>query len=142
MRKITKAIAVMVTVCMCLCSPATALLVHCQSETDIELYNIAILKNNCSFNINSDGLATCYSTVSAQNGYTVQVVMQLQQKGTGMWKTVQSWNDTDESFVVLDKTYQVEKGYDYRLMVVYIAYDSNGNQVESFYDMSSVVEYK
>lgn len=142
MRKITKAIAVMITVCMCLCSPVTAKLVHCQEETGMGLYNVAVTMRNYNFNIDSNGTATCYSNATIRTGYTVQVVMQLQQKGTGMWKTVQSWNGTDDSFVVLDETHQVEKGYNYRLMVVYIAYDSDGNKVESFYDTSSVVEYK
>ncbi|MBQ8541317.1 MAG: hypothetical protein IJ435_07575 [Clostridia bacterium] len=127
-------------VVLCVCLSLSALCIYAQ-EPDISPYNIAIISTDLSFSINSTGVASCYGSVSVRAGYTVRLVMQLQQKGS-MWKTVQSWNGTDSAVVAFDETYQVEKGYEYRLMNVYIAYDADGNQVEAFYDTSNIVEYK
>lgn len=141
MRKIKRMVAVVLAFCMVMCSCPFNIMA--QAYDSVGLYNIAILKTSYIFDITLNGQATCYGQVCARDGYNVQLTMQLQQKTkSGMWKTIQSCNATDTSIAVLDETYQVEKGYDYRLMVVYIAYDSNGNKVESFYDLSNVIRYE
>ncbi len=127
-------------VCLCICLAFSSLCISAE-ETDTSPYNIAITGNRLSFSISSTGIASCHGDVSVRAGYTVQLTMQLQQKGS-MWKNVQSWTGTDAYSVVFDETYQVEKGHTYRLMNVYIVYDANGNIVESLYDLSPTVEYK
>lgn len=112
-----------------------------EDNNGIETYNIAISKTVYNFDIDANGTATCYSLVNVAQGYTVELTMQLQQR-VGMWKTVQKWTDKNTYYAALDKTCQVEKGYDYRLLVVYVAYDSEGEKVESFYDVSNIKTYK
>ncbi|MBQ6794815.1 MAG: hypothetical protein IJO83_01575 [Clostridia bacterium] len=124
---------------LCICLAFSSLCISAE-ESDVSPYNIAVIDSTCSFNINSTGIASCHGDVSVRAGYTVQLIMQLQQKGS-MWRTVQSWTGTDAYSVVLDETYQVEKGHTYRLMNVYIVYDADGNRVESLYDLSPNLEY-
>ena len=143
--KLKKVIAIVTLICICVSMPSFGVMADdIVSEQDyvfdVAPYNIAITKRDYDFVINSDGKAQCYGEVTVCPEYTVKLVMQLQKKSS-MWTTVQSWSETNSSFVVLDKEYSVEKGYSYRLMNVYIAYDSQGNQVESFYDISDVIEY-
>ncbi|MBQ3109807.1 MAG: hypothetical protein IJC69_01515 [Clostridia bacterium] len=144
MLKIKRVIALIATLCMISCSSCISAMATEQFDyqsSEATPYNVAITRTSYSFDISSSGIASCYGSVSVRAGYTVRLVMQLQQKGS-MWRTVQSWNGTDSTNVTFDETYQVEKGYDYRLMNVYIAYDADGNQVEAFYDTSNIVEYK
>lgn len=144
MFKNKKIIVFAMVVCMLMCSFSGNILAQESDSLNcndaIGMRNIAIRNNFYSFEINEEGNAVCISSVEVGSGYTVQLTMQLQQK-TGMWKTIKSWTNRDSYYVTFDEMYQVEKGHDYRLMVVYIAYDSNGNQVESFYDLSSVIRY-
>ncbi|MBR5535937.1 MAG: hypothetical protein IKU60_04735 [Clostridia bacterium] len=141
MRKIKKMVAVVLVICMIVCSCHFNIMA--QAYDSVGLYNIAIRGTYYDFTSGENGTVNCCSSVTVGQGYTVQLTMQLQQKTkSGMWKNVQSWTNMDTYYVVFDETYQVEKGYDYRLMVVYIAYDSNGNQVESFYDVSNVIRYE
>ena len=125
---------------LCICIAFLGMSI-CTKANEAAPYNIAVTAHVSSFSINEAGLASCYSSASVRDGYTIQTTMQLQQKKS-MWKNVQSWTNTDTSYVVFDETYQVEKGYDYRLMAVYIAYDSEGNQVEAFYDLSDIISYR
>lgn len=145
MFKNKKIIVFALVVCMLMCSFSGNILAQESDSLNcndaIGMRNIAIRNNFYNFEINENGNAVCISSVEVGNDYTVKLTMQLQQK-TGMWKTINSWTNRDSYYVAFDETYQVEKGYEYRLMVVYIAYDSNGNEVESFYDLSNVVRYE
>ncbi len=112
-----------------------------KTEDGIELYAIALADKRYSFGIESDGTAKCYAYAKVAGDYTLKMTMQLQQN-VGMWKNVETWQGDGSIRVSLDEKYQVEKGYSYRLMVVYVVYDSEGKKAESFYDLSDIVAYK
>lgn len=137
MFKLKKITAIAMAICVIVCGNAQSI----SAEEYVQPYNIAIGSTNYGFSISASGEAVCFSKVEIIKGYTAQLTMQLQQKA-GVWKTIQTWSDSSTYYVVHDEKYQVEKGYDYRLMVVYVAYDSEGKKVESFYDLSDIVEYK
>lgn len=140
-RKIKQLISFLIIVCMSIGYVGVSALATEISDVEVSPYNIAVTNTYYDFNIDDSGNASCYGRVSVRTGYTVKLIMQLQKKGS-MWVTVQSWNDTGTGFVVLDKEHVVDGGNKYRLMLIYNAYDANGNVVESLYDLSNVVEYK
>ena len=80
--------------------------------------------------INSSGLASCGASVSAYPGTDkVKISMYLQRYNSG-WSTVQHWTkEAAGTYVSLAKNYYVTKGYNYRLLVYFYAYE--GSAVES-----------
>ena len=73
------------------------------------------------------------------DGYEAYVKVELQQKNGTSWTTIKTWTDRDTDYAMVSRYYAVTSGYQYRLKLTHIAYDSNGNLIESIPDYSDIV---
>lgn len=112
-----------------------------QESVNIQPRYSALYSSIGSLSISSKGEATCKSTTRTQSNYFAKTKMELQ-KYTSNWSTIKKWESTNEISTSLSKTYNVAKGYSYRLKTTHYALDSNGNVVESVVKYSSTVSYK
>lgn len=100
----------------------------------------AIQSISTKLTIDRWGKASCVATVKLEDGYTADVTMELQQYYVG-WITIKSWSDSGGPIIEMIKTYYVESGYDYSVVVTVDVYDSNGRFVESESVISETESY-
>lgn len=82
--------------------------------------------------VTTSGRTDNYGRVELRDGYTADMTLTLQRSSDGVtWYEVKSWETTGEDIVVLDKSYYVSSGYNYRAKCVVEIYDENGTFVES-----------
>lgn len=79
----------------------------------------------------STGIAYCYARCTASSGMTIKIVGTLQQYKNGGWSNVNSWTSIGTTFITLDKQWAVYNGYQYRFYARFYIYDSDGNFLES-----------
>ena len=101
----------------------------------------AIQRISAKLTIDSWGKASCVATIRLDDGYTADVTMELQQYYVNRWLPVKSWSDSGGPVIEMIKTYYVESGYDYQVVVTVDVYDSNGRFVESESVVSETVSY-
>lgn len=104
-----------------------------------------IIRTSCGIGIADDGLATMSgSTAGDTNSTKVTVAMYLERQKTGGWSTVpgMSWtaSTTTSVTIALNKSYYVDRGWNYRLRVEHSATGPNGTETRTSY--SSAYEYK
>ena len=101
-----------------------------ESAGDIGILMTYISSYDYSLNISSSGLASCGAGMTAYPGTDkVSISMYLQKYDSG-WSTVQHWTkEAAGNYVSLGKSYYVMKGYNYRVLVYFYAYE--GSAVES-----------
>lgn len=95
-----------------------------------------------TFDISSSGKAEIVATMDTKNSEVdnLKIVSNLQQLKNGSWTTIKSWTSTTESTsLILQGTWYVSKGYSYRVVTNYYAY--NGSDVESTNLASRIVKY-
>jgi hypothetical protein len=56
----------------------------------------------------------------------------------GAWKTLETWEVTGNFSVYISETYEVDRGYPYRVCAYGHVYDNSGNIVEYVYDTCAV----
>lgn len=82
--------------------------------------------------IDSNGKATVYTDVYGNSSVTsTRATIRLQQlRGDGSWTTIRTWNESSNTRILkFNGTYNVPKGYYYRVQSVVTAY--SGTQSES-----------
>lgn len=89
--------------------------------------------------ISSNGYADCSGAAYVRSGYSVTVVMELQQKN-GTWQTIKTWSKSGRS-VSLNESYRVSNKYNYRVAATAKVYNSSGSLVESKTSYSGEVYY-
>lgn len=100
---------------------------------------ITLTKNTLS--LGSGGKLTIRGTTDTKPGYTAEVIVELQQKGS-KWTTIEDWTATGGDSAGVDVNYYVESGYSYRLKLTHVAYDSDGKIVQALTKYSNnTVEY-
>lgn len=95
-----------------------------------------------TFDISSSGKAEIVATMDTKNSETdsLKIVSNLQQLKNGSWTTIKSWTSTTKSTsLIIQGTWYVSKGYSYRLVTNYYAY--NGSVVESTSRVSNSIGY-
>lgn len=90
---------------------------------------VGISTISCDLSISENGYASCEGHSHAYPGYTADVTLELQQD-IGYWDTIKSWTGSGRS-VPFEKGYFVAEGYDYRVKITSVVYDSNGNYIET-----------
>ena len=90
--------------------------------------------------ITSGGRATCNGSCGTRPGYSVDVVMELQQESGSTWTTIKTWSG-EGSEVILEKNIYVVKGHNYRVMVSADVYNGSGNIVDSLTTYSNLKAY-
>lgn len=92
--------------------------------------------------ISTSGSATGTAKLTGYQGTTTKVItyLYLEQYANGSWSTIQSWSQTDDSYrATLQGTYNVSKGYKYRVKASYYAY--SGSSSENIVAYSGEVSY-
>lgn len=100
---------------------------------------VAILSTSISLTEQS-GQLKCYGKVSAQYGYTCNMVVELQQDN-GSWDTVKTWTTSKNDTSTSDELWSPAKNYNYRLKITFNAYNSSGTCIETVTKYSSEVYY-
>ena len=83
-----------------------------------------------TLSISASGTATGTAKLTGYQGTTTKVItyLYLERYANGSWSTVQSWSQTDDSYrATLQGTYNVSKGYKYRVKASYYAYSGNSS---------------
>ena len=100
---------------------------------------ISFFTNN--FDISSSGQAQIETAIRATSVDAVSISAALQQYDNGSWHTIKSWYETENGGTcVLDASWYVTSGYQYRLYSTGFAYQSN-QIVESDSYTSSAIYY-
>lgn len=100
-----------------------------------------IIATENSLTLQSGGKLKIHGTTDTTPGYTAEVIVELQQKGS-KWTTIEDWTATGGDSAGVDVNYYVESGYSYRLKLTHVAYDSDGKIVQALTKYSSnTVEY-
>lgn len=88
---------------------------------------------SASLTINeSTGVARCYARCStSKSNVTITIIGTLQQYRSEKWNYVASWSKSGSPTVILDEQCTVSRGYQYRFVVYFYIYDTNGNLLES-----------
>jgi len=98
---------------------------------------ISFFANN--FDISSSGQAQIESVIRATNVDAVSISAVLQQFDNGSWQTIKSWYETEDGGTcVLDASWYVTSGYQYRLYSSGFAYQSNHIVESTLYTSSSI----
>lgn len=104
-------------------------------------YYIGTFSTSASLSIDSSGEAACWGYVDCYRGYVADAVMRLQWKNeNGVWIDYKSWYGEGRA-VDFDETWNVPKGRTYRVKVVGVIADENGNNVEIVDAISGSVKY-
>lgn len=118
------------------------------TETDTEYLEeispqyVEINTFDVSLSIDAVGTATCNCDINLYHAKgSITVKMELQQKQSSAWKSIKTWYVTDTNPCSAEKTYAVNKGYDYRVYVTATIYDGNGNQIEQGTQYSDIKHY-
>ena len=98
------AMALLVSVLSANCTTALAV----QSD-QIHLMYTGIFSLTTTLNISASGAASCYGSVIARNGYTVNLTVELKRDGS----TIKTWTDSGSGAVVASGTYFVTPGHTY-----------------------------
>jgi len=130
-----KSICLLLTVVLLCAFPVSGLASDIQEPDESADGAVGILMTyihyyDYNLSINSSGLASLGSSVTAYPGTDkVKISMYLQRYNSG-WSTVQHWTkEAVGTYVSLVKSYYVTSGYNYRLLVYFYAYE--GSAVES-----------
>lgn len=97
---------------------------------------------NTAISIPASGLAVCTGVLMGYQGTTtkVSIYIYLQQYKSSGWTTIQSWSASYNTYKgTLQGTYNVPKGYTYRVMASYYAY--NGAAYENIVRYSPEVKH-
>lgn len=79
-----------------------------------------IYSTQTTFSIDeTTGIAHCYAKCMAASGVTIKIVGTLQRSTTSGWEDVCSWTVKGSSYVDLNKTKVVPRGYNYRFVANY-----------------------
>ena len=128
---------VVIISCAALIMPASAAL----PDNDIvSPQYIGVGSFDYSFTLKSGGALKCEGTTLAKSGYYAGVFVELQKKINGSWTTIETWSNADEYIALVEETYYADYGT-YRLLLTHIAYNTNWQTVEYFYDYSNVITY-
>ena len=80
-----------------------------------------------SLSVSSSGKASCSGAVYVDEGYTVDLKMELKQDGT----TIKTWTNSGSGMVRVSGNYYVTSGHNYMVVTTATAYTSSGQWVES-----------
>lgn len=87
----------------------------------------------CALSINAAGKASVAASISAYSGVDKVEISGYLQYYDGGWRTVKHWSqEYSGTYGTMQKTYYVNKGYQYRWICYYYAYD--GGSMESTSD--------
>ena len=131
-------LAIMVLSCSALAVDKQTEIENDSPNRVIGLYNIV-----STLKINDNNIATCYSYVRLDNGYSADVTMTLKRAPlyTSNWTDVTNWSASGSSKVEINKLKAVNSGYDYQLEIEVDIYNSSGRLVDSTTDYSDIVSY-
>lgn len=138
-RSFRKLTAVMMAAILCFACSGLSAFAALPEENVVSPANIAITSTANLLEIYSGNTLTVFGKTSVQYGYKSEVIVELQ-RHNGSWGTVYTFSDTGNTSAVVDTTQTVASGYDYRLKLTHIAYDSNWNEIETITKYSDVVE--
>lgn len=105
----------------------------------ISLQYIGLEDVTANLNISGNGYAECSGSAEVRSGYSVTVVMELQQKN-GAWIPIETWSKSGR-YVSMNESYRVANKYNYRVVVTAKVYNSSGSLVESKPSYSGEVYY-
>lgn len=101
------------------------------AEEEIEVYFTGTFGISACIAILPTGEAECWGTVDCYPGYTADAVMRLQWKNqNGAWIDWQSW-DAEGNVVDFYEVYPIPLERTYRVRVVAVISDAEGNWVET-----------
>lgn len=133
MRKIT-ALVLVVTTIFLMVAPVFAAV----PETVTPQYSHTDVVDASLFIDEAQGIATCEGELSASSYLPVKILVIFEVFQYGAWKTLATWRATGNLAVYISETYEVDRGYPYRVYVYGYVYDNSGNIVESVYDTCAV----
>ena len=109
-------------------------------ETTVQPRYTGIMLISYDFDISSTGKTMPYISVRVDSGYTCEITMRLEKRDAG-WETVKEWTASGSGTTVLDKSWYVVSGYDYRAYYYIEVFDEDGNFVESEMLSSGAIYY-
>ena len=131
MRKLKKAVAMLGFACLLssnVVAPVYANEIKTVSDTEISPRWSYLQTLGISLDIESNGLANCYSAViSKKNTYQCKVESTLYRIANSGFETVVSFSDTGKGVATAAKSIYVKSGYVYVLRSKFMVYDSTGN---------------
>lgn len=133
MRKIT-ALVLVVTTIFLMVTPVFAAV----PETVVPQYSYTDVVDASLFIDEVQGIATCEGELSASSFLPVKIKVIFEVFQYGAWKSLKTWEETGNLSVYISETYEVDRGYPYRVYVVGYVYDNSGNIVEYVYDTCAV----
>lgn len=91
----------------------------------------------------SAGLANCTGSFTIYSEYKSKLYVVLQQFKDNRWNEYQSWSESysDSGPKLLEKQYNVPKGYRYRVITTVVILDKNGGELERVACNSPIKEY-
>ena len=133
MRKLTALILVVTTIFLMVASAFAAV-----PETVVPRYSYTDIVDASLFIDEAQGIATCEGELSASSYLPVKIKVIFEVFKYGAWKTLATWEATGRLMACISETYEVDRGYPYRVYVVGYVYDNSGNIVEYVYDTCAV----
>lgn len=79
-------------------------------------------------------IIACGGTTSTAPTINACVEVELQYLENGTWKRFAFWEDYGRTGAAVEEYVRVWPGYTYRLLLTHMAYDTNGNLLETFSD--------
>ena len=125
------------TILLCSCGVGYAAenpeqIVSVKTSNDVRMLYVSF--TDCNLDVHANGLAEMYGSVNAKPGVDrVKISMYLQRYNNG-WSTVKHWvNEYKGTYGSMNKSYYVTKGYTYRVLVYFYAFE--GSESESTYSI-------
>ncbi len=135
-----KALAIVMAAAMCLALPGIGTYAkEIPVNIGIAPANIIISVTENLLEWNGTNTLEIYGGTQVPYGYEAYVKVELQQKNGTSWTTIKTWTDRDTDYAMVSRYYAVMSGYQYRLKLTHMAYDSNGNLIETITKYSDIV---
>lgn len=143
--RLKKALCTLLSIMLTCMAPATTY-AHAgfdvKAETECSPRYIELGSIVTTLSIDNRGTSTCSSKVTTHHPRTsITIKMELQQKQSSTWNTIQTWTKADTTPSFFEKRYVVKSGYDYRLRVTATVYDESGNMIEQGTKCSTIVHF-
>ena len=128
----------LVLVCMLLVSLSVSAGAAVIDSPEISPQYTGVARIKATLEVSDTGYATCYGTVTPNDGYSVDFTLQLKRDGVA----IKTWNNSGTSTLSIDKGYYLTPGYDYQVVATAKVKNSSGTIVETATAKSVVVPYK
>ena len=133
MKRIRSKTTVLFLLIMCMIVTSLSLPAYAKDteEDSATPYYVAMSGLSATLVIGEDGYANCTGKVKIRSGYQAEFNMELQRSSNGtLWSPVKSWQTSGNGTLLLNERYSIVSGYQYRVTVTAIVYDSENNFVE------------